>query len=275
MDEIKGNAGRVGFVIFIAMLLLVIGVYIIGGGALKQYIEYKMMFPSVIGLRPNAHIYVSGVPAGKVGNIEFADTGANHILVSIKIETQFGSRIRADSVAWIQSEGLLGDKSICILAGDLHNEQLPPGSTIRVVDKSFIDNFVGQGLMNNATDLLENASKLIKDINQGKGMISQVLRDPEWALQFSRTMTHIEKGAEHLESILNKIDKGEGSIGELVNDASLILNVKDLFLGVRESGLLTNMVRRAERTGRELRIEEEKQQKLMRDEASRVLERVK
>lgn len=273
MSESKGSAARVGFVVFIATLIMVVGVWFIGGGWLTHYVSYQLTFPSTTGLHSNARVYLSGIQAGRVGNIEFSSTEFSKILVVVEIQTKYVNRVRTDSIAWIQSEGLLGDKSICILAGENPNaKELKPGSMIPTMDKSFIDSFVGKGLINNANDLLENTSKLVKDINEGKGIISQLIKDPEWSNRFERTMTDMEKSAERLESILDKIDKGEGSIGILVNDPTMAVSLKDLFLGVQESKMMTNLIRRAEETGRKLRIDDERVQKQMRQETDRVLE---
>ena len=264
-DNVKGSAARVGFLCLIATLVVVVGVFTIGDGFFKKYVEFQMTFPSTSGLSHDARVYVSGVAAGKVGNIEFSHTKRNDIIVHIKVETRYADRVCIDSVSWIQSEGLLGDKSICILAGNPTSEVLPPGSAIQVVDKSFIDSFFGKGLINNANDLLENASKLIKDINEGKGLASRVLKDPEWANRFERTMNHIEKSAERLESILAKVDDSNGSASIILNDPSIATSLRDLFLGVQESGILTKLVRRAEETGRNLRISQERDMKVETD----------
>jgi phospholipid/cholesterol/gamma-HCH transport system substrate-binding protein len=274
-DSTRGSAARVGFVFFIAMLIVIVCVYATGGGFFTKYVEYQMTFPSTSGLNHDARVYVSGVTAGRVSNIEFSRSKRNDIIVRVQIQIRYADRVCVDSVAWIQSEGLLGDKSICILAGAPTAEVLAPGSTISIVDKSFIDSFVGKGLINNANDLLENASKLIKDVNEGKGLASQILKDPEWANRFSRTMDHIEKSAGYLESILAKVDNGEGTAGIIVNDPSLAVSLRDLFLGVQESKLLTNLVRRAEETGRKLRIDEERAYREMKQETDRVLEAMK
>jgi len=276
MNEFQGSAARVGFVVFIAMLIVMMGLWSISGGLLTHYVPYQMTFPSTAGLHSSARVYLSGIQAGKVGNIEFSNTEFSKILVVVEIEAKYASRVRTDSIAWIQSEGLLGDKSICILAGENPKaEELKPGSAIPTMDKSFIDSFVGKGLINNATDLLENTSKLVKDINEGNGTISQIIKDPEWANRFERMMIHIEKSMERLESILDKIDKGEGSVGILVNDPTMAVSLKDLFLGVQESRMMTNLIRRAEQTGRNIHLDEERAKNQMTQETDRILEELK
>src|SRR5262245_30280303 len=94
-----GSAGRVGFGIFIATLLVVVAVYMVGdGGIFVDYVHYRVLFPSTSGLRPDARVYISGVPAGKVEDIGFSrDPDEPKIVVTLSVNRKLADRIRSDS----------------------------------------------------------------------------------------------------------------------------------------------------------------------------------
>lgn len=270
----KRKAGQVGFVLFVATILVIVGTFTVSdGGIFTKVVRYQLLFPSTTGLNEGARVYLSGVGAGHVENVEFApNIDQPKILVTVTIYKKFADRVRSDSIAWIQSEGLLGDKSICILAGDNSKQALEEGSLIGTVDKAIIEDLIGRGLINSANDLLEHASILVKNINEGNSVISRLLKDAETGDRFIKMIAQLEQASTRLNSILEKIDKGEGSVGMLVNDPSTALSLQDLFLGVNESGLLKNLVRRAERDGRDLRIDQRKMQEQMQAETDKVLQ---
>jgi phospholipid/cholesterol/gamma-HCH transport system substrate-binding protein len=56
------------------------------------------------------------------------------------------------------------------------------------------------------------------------------------------TLAAMRSATERLESVLRKIDEGEGSCGALVNDPTIYEDLKILLSGAKESSLLRSLI---------------------------------
>ncbi len=229
MENTTSSAARVGFLLFVATLLVIGGVYLVGdgGGLLADYTRFRALFPSASGLRTDARVRLSGVQVGKVEAIGFpvrpSEEDQNKILVTLAILSDHAPRIRADSFAWIESEGLLGDKSISIRPGDPKAEPIPQGGTLRTMDRSLIAGLVGQELVSNTSDLLENMITLIREINAGKGTLGQLITNPQLYENLDRflatlttTTAEVEGIAKDMKGLVAEIRSQKGTLGKLI-----------------------------------------------------------
>jgi phospholipid/cholesterol/gamma-HCH transport system substrate-binding protein len=66
---------------------------------------------------------------------------------------------------------------------------------------------------------LADAKATIDDVRAGKGTIGQLVTDP-------RLYAELTEAATNLKEVLQKINRGQGAVGKLVNDDSLINNAK-------------------------------------------------
>ena len=67
----------------------------------------------------------------------------------------------------------------------------------------------------------DNLNQLLAGINQGKGAIGLMAKDPKFAQKLNDTVTN-------LNTILNNINQGEGTIGQLAKNPALYHHVDDL-----------------------------------------------
>src|SRR5271165_3292472 len=113
------RAARLGAFIVATLAILVVGVFIIGG---KQYIftstyRLKTEFASVVGLDTGAEVRVGGVHSGTVRSVQLPAKPSDKITVWMDLDRSSKNIIRKDSVASIQTEGLLGNEYIAISFG--------------------------------------------------------------------------------------------------------------------------------------------------------------
>lgn len=85
-------------------------------------------------------------------------------------------------------------------------------------------------------------------LNGRGGLIGRLLNDKAYGDEFAR---HLASSATHLDSILGKIDRGEGTLGALINDPSVYRDMKDLSAGLNRSALGKAAVRHYQRKGHE------------------------
>ena len=67
--------------------------------------------------------------------------------------------------------------------------------------------------------------------------------------------------ADSLAAILQRVARGEGSLGALVTDRTVVTSLEDIIEGVQQSGLIVDLIQRAERKGRTLRLEQARERR--------------
>jgi phospholipid/cholesterol/gamma-HCH transport system substrate-binding protein len=219
---------RVGTFIATALVLVLLAVWKLGS-AQNLFSSHEVFFitlPSAAGISPGAKVTISGVKAGVVESFLINAQNQN-VQVNLSISKEFEIYLRKDSVAEVITEGLLGDKLIAIAAGSPSSSRLSPGSEILTRQESSL-----QGLFNRGDRLATDLSKLAKDLDRLVLLI-------EGQIQGGHLSTSLEK----LDTILGKINQGNGVLGGLVNDPKLYDDVKALLGESNENRIVRNIVR--------------------------------
>lgn len=191
------RAVRLGVFIVATLALLAAGVFIIGS---KQYLfrstyQLKAQFDNVEGLDQGGDVRVGGVHVGNVRAIELPHHPGGKITVIVDLDNDTHEIIKKDSVATIETEGLLGNQFMAISSGSPGKPDVHQGDTI------------GSEQPLEMADLLQKASVLLDGSQQ--------------AIQ------NVTKASGNLESISAKIDRGQGTVGALVNDKQLYTNLEN------------------------------------------------
>lgn len=190
------RAVRLGIFIVATLALLAAGIFIIGS---KQYLfrstyQLKAQFANVEGLDQGGDVRVSGVHVGNVRNIMLPHQPGDKVTVVMDLDQTTHEIIKQDSVASIETEGLLGNQYVAISPGTGGKPDVRDGDTI-----------AGQAplemgaLLQQASDLLDGSQQAIENVTKASG---------------------------NLESISAKIDRGQGTVGALVNDKQLYTNLE-------------------------------------------------
>lgn len=91
-------------------------------------------------------------------------------------------------------------------------------------------------------------AQIAEDLRAGKGLAGALFAEGERA---ERVASNLDASLANLASITGKIDRGEGTLGKLVNDPALHDDTQLLIRGVRESKIATWLLRRFYENGRE------------------------
>src|SRR3990172_1245163 len=138
---------RVGAFLLTALIVLLTLVYFLGRSG--QYFEAKYFvnaeFEGVGGLVDGATVRLAGVPVGRVSKISLPAENGGRIRVVLGLTKKVQNRIRKDSVARIETLGLLGDKIVEISLGSPEAPPLKEGETIRTQEPIEVNRLAGQG----------------------------------------------------------------------------------------------------------------------------------
>jgi phospholipid/cholesterol/gamma-HCH transport system substrate-binding protein len=190
------RAARLGAFIVLTMAILIAGIFIIGG---KQYLfsstyQLKAQFDNVVGLDPGADVRVGGVHSGTVRSIVLPHKPGEKVTVIMDLGKSTHEIIKQDSVAAIETEGLLGNQFLAISFGSAGKGDVRDGDTIS---------------------------------SQPPLEMSELLKKASGILDSSQQAIQSATGAAaNIQSISAKIDAGQGTVGALVNDKQLYSNLE-------------------------------------------------
>ena len=118
---------RVGAIIAGGLAIICFAIFSIGHGTrmLRRTDTIETHFHRINGLQSGAPVSLSGVNIGGVESIDFpVDPHADFVIVKMWIVDADLPRVRSDSVAQIDTMGLLGDKYIEITGGNPQSPSL-------------------------------------------------------------------------------------------------------------------------------------------------------
>jgi phospholipid/cholesterol/gamma-HCH transport system substrate-binding protein len=204
------RAARLGAFIVATLAILAVGVFIIGS---KQYLfsstyQLKAQFDNVEGLDDGADVRLGGVHRGTVHSIVSPHKPGEKVTVVMDLAKSTHEVIKQDSVATIETEGLLGNQYMAISFGSPGTRDVRDGDTIASQPPLEM------------SDLLQKTSGILDSSQQ--------------AIQ------NATRATANLDSITAKINNGQGTAGALVNDKTLYNNLE------QTSGAMHNTMMQAE-----------------------------
>jgi phospholipid/cholesterol/gamma-HCH transport system substrate-binding protein len=199
------RVARLGLFIIATLAVLVAGIFIIGD---RQFLfsntyRLKTQFSTVVGLDEGAEVRVGGVHSGSVRKIELPKSPTDKITVLMDVERSTHDIIKQDSVAAIQTEGLLGNEYVSISFGSAQGLNVRDGDTISSQPPLVIADLIAK------TDVILDSSKAAID--------------------------NTTVATANLKSITRKIDDGQGTIGELINDKKMYNELDQTTVGMRDT----------------------------------------
>lgn len=214
--------GRVAILILVSLLLLAYGVYRVGRvfDIFATRYELSTLVPSALGLRPGAPVTLAGQRIGQVKAIEFIPVnrkvGDNNLRIVIAVAEGVQDQIRADSRAFLRTQGLLGDKFVDIEPGTPGARILQPGDTMVSGESIDIDQFLNlaAGALDQATGIVLNLQELTGGLSRGEGTMGQLLRDDQ-------LYANLSSATAEMRNMLAEINRADGTFGRLIRDPAL------------------------------------------------------
>jgi phospholipid/cholesterol/gamma-HCH transport system substrate-binding protein len=190
------RVARLGAFIVLTLAVLAAGVFIIGN---KNYLfrstyQLKAQFDNVAGLADGADVQVGGVHSGTVHSIDLPHKPGEKVTVLMDLDNSTHEIIKRDSVASIETEGLLGNQFLAISFGSAGQAEVRDGDTIQSEPPLVM------------ADMLKKASGILDSSQQA--------------------VQNTTEATAHLNSVSAKIDSGQGTAGALVNDKKLYNNLE-------------------------------------------------
>ncbi|HET9211497.1 MAG TPA: MlaD family protein, partial [Thermoanaerobaculia bacterium] len=222
-------------VILAAILVLAAGIFLIGSknNLFKHKTRYYTELNSVGGLKKGSPVQLDGVDVGTIEQVVLSsDPRKSQIRVWIHLDENYAARIRgpvnpsgmmknqAPSRARIKTLGLLGDKYIDINSGSPVYPPIPEEGEIPAAQPTNVDALIASG-----EDVMDNVVEISHSLNR----ILQRMERGEGLLgqltsdtpEGRRMQSALVNTSESLERIADTVEHGKGPIPRLLNDRAM------------------------------------------------------
>jgi phospholipid/cholesterol/gamma-HCH transport system substrate-binding protein len=243
-----GRKLRVGTFILVALAAFLGMIYALGAKSRLFEAKYTLHaeFTEVGGLSEGATVRLAGVQIGRVSEVSLPGEPGGKVRVDLAIAERFADRVRKDSIARIETQGLLGDKIVEITVGSASAPATQPGDTIASRDPADIGQVVSQGAqtvkdvaavaatlretaeglaqsrlledagvtMANARKLTDQIARIVDQVERGKGWANALIYQEPVALR------RLDGLIATTQTLLDRVERGEGAVGVLTSDRS-------------------------------------------------------
>ena len=229
--------------IFFVMVFFISGVYFLREGFyIKAYFEYTG------GLEKGAPVRLSGVSVGEVNRVSVDyDRETQKPMAVVDLWLKKGTNIREDSNVYILGTYALSEAYVEIMSdGDSEGRLLQDGDSIKGIAPIPMEKLIEKGVK--ITESFENLTiklssimgdqetrdalhSMILDMSKLLAYMNQIIIEQEEDI--TQAVQDMEVTLEKLRNILETIDKGEGTLGQLIKNDELYLEMKDLIREIK------------------------------------------
>ena len=244
----RGRTLRVGIFVLIGLAAFLGMIYALGARArlFEPRFTVSAEFTEVGGLVEGATVRLAGVQIGRVSGVRLPSQPGGKVRVDMTIAKQFGDRVRKDSVARIETQGLLGDKIIEITVGTTGAPPVRAGDVIASRDPFDLNRVMGESaqvvksigtladslretaqtlnqsrLVEEATATVRSAravtdrvGKIVGEVEGGRGWAHALLYEEPVALR------RVNELVATTQALLERVQRGEGAAGVLTSEQS-------------------------------------------------------
>ena len=232
-----------------------------GPGVFAGQRAYSFHADSAGGLVQNSAVKMAGIKIGLIKEIQL-EGGRARILISVNNEAKIGKSSRI----FTKADGILGDKHVELTPGHPDEPDLEPGSEIESATGGGGDDMMGE-INKAAKSLNELAQVMTKSMKEGdldsrlgrilnniegitgdlksvteknKDKIADIVaRIQNLAATLDRNLTaetfaHVNHSLKNIEDVTNKLNKGEGTLGRLINDPETVEQINTAVASVNK-----------------------------------------
>jgi phospholipid/cholesterol/gamma-HCH transport system substrate-binding protein len=268
---------RLGIFIAVGLAIFVIIIFFIGKqqNLFNPVFKVTTSFQNVSGLLVGNNVRYAGINVGIVDNIAIINDST--VQVNMLIRRNVQQFIRADSQAGIGSDGIIGDRVLIITQGSFNAQIVQDGQHLLSKEPVETDDIIASFQTTAASvEIITNElAEIMINVNRGEGTIGRMISDPVIAENIAQTIENFKKSSEdfdetieatkenvfvfmeklqetaakteiasqELGEIMIKINRGEGTIGALINDTTMAGNLNQTIINLMQSsqGLDENM----------------------------------
>ncbi|HEX4154252.1 MAG TPA: MlaD family protein [Acidobacteriaceae bacterium] len=227
--EVRWSQLKVGAIVLISFALLCTLLFLMtsasGSGVFEKHLMVTAYFDNASGLRVGAPVDLEGVTIGDVRRVAISTDPARKLTpvrVVLKLSPHFQDSLHTDSVASLETSGVLGDTIVEINSQTATGPPLKTGDILPTRDEPSIQDVVrsSQDTVKSVNEMMPKMNDIITSLDKGKGTAGKLINDP--AL-YNRAVNTINQ----LQTLATNLNKGRGTAGKFLTDDSVYNNLKD------------------------------------------------
>jgi phospholipid/cholesterol/gamma-HCH transport system substrate-binding protein len=232
---------RVGVFVLLALAAFLGTIYALGARARLFEARYVIHgdFTEVAGLTEGATVRLAGVQIGRVTGVHLPGEPGGKVRVDLDITRRYADRIRQDSVARIETQGLLGDKVVEVTVGTTAAPALRAGEVLAARDPTDFGRILSEGagaakdvgalvaelrksaetlnrskLIENASSTVDRINRVVDQVEHGRGWAHALLYEEPVALR------KLNEAIATTQALLDRVERGQGVAGVLASPES-------------------------------------------------------
>lgn len=218
--EIQWSELRVGALALIAVAVLIGLIFLMSrsaGGLFAGKVDLRAFFANAAGIEAGAPVTLQGVT---IGNVKRIRVTPSHNPTPVEVIMEVGSNslpdLHTDSRATIAQAGVLGNSYVDIDSTQATGPQPANNAVLPSSISPTVQELIGssQVSIKDLQDLLERLNTLTATLNSNRGIVGQLINDPQLAKKIV-AMTN------NLEATTNDLRSGKGTLGKLMTDDTL------------------------------------------------------
>jgi phospholipid/cholesterol/gamma-HCH transport system substrate-binding protein len=230
----RSRAAAVGFFVAGGILLFGFALFLIGDRKRlfdESFVAYAE-FERLAGLQEGARVRVAGRDAGEVIEISYPQSPEARFRVGLRVIEDLHGLVRTDSVALIQTEGLVGNMLVEIGEGSREAPPVPEGGTIQsrepfeiadLMNKaSALSDILSDTVMTLGEEVTVTVRSIETAVTRVDGLVEEAGQEVVAVTRSSRAV------AEDVESLVADVRSGRGTVGRLLNDDTLHQRVENI-----------------------------------------------
>jgi phospholipid/cholesterol/gamma-HCH transport system substrate-binding protein len=229
---------RVGVFVLVALATFLGMIYALGARARLFEARYTVHadFTEVGGLTEGATVRLAGVQIGRVTGVHLPGQPGGKVRVDLDVARRYGDRIRRDSIARIETQGLLGDKIVEITVGTPVTPALRAGEVLAARDPTDLGRVLSESagtakdmgalvaelkksaetlnrakLIENTAATVDRINRVVDQVEHGRGWAHALLYDEPVALR------KLNDTIAATQALLDRVERGQGAAGVLLS----------------------------------------------------------
>lgn len=215
---------RVGLLTVTSLVLLTVAVFLVTGqtGFWTKKMTIRTLAPDAGGIKSGAPVRLAGIDVGSVRRVQISGVpeSAKAVEIVMEVVRTFQPEIRTDSEAFLAAEGLLGERYINISKGTPKAPPISPGDTVPFHATAEFSELVG-----GSRDLLDNLNVLTSRLNSVVGKIESGEGTVGRLLADETLYNRIDTTVNELQKFAADLSTGKGSLGLLLSSDELYRHV--------------------------------------------------
>lgn len=244
----------VGIFVVGGLLLFGLGLFVIGDQrrAFGRHMEYYAEFTNMAGLAKGAKVRVGGMDAGQVVEIAVPDSPARRFRVRWRIDANLSGLVRADSLATVDTEGVVGGTYLSVKPGSAKAPEASALSTIPSREPIELSDILGRGdglltdtrtavqtlggklgvTLDTMNSTISNVNDIAVGLKAGHGPAGMLLTDDALASQLHKSVANTTT---NVDRIVSDLQAGRGAAGMLLRDDALARHVRDTLSALQQA----------------------------------------